>query len=94
MENKQFYQQVSKVILEEIVLNPIDFKKNDYQAYFYKLKGKEPEKYKRLTFDTNRAEPYCKDLSRIFDNLFLCGFIDLDRNLIVSSMKRINEYLK
>jgi hypothetical protein len=92
MDETQTYQEVSKIILEELVLNPVDFKKKDYQEYFYNLKIKEPEKYERLTFDTNSHKPYSEDLTDIFVNFFLCGFIDLDKNIIMNSMSRMTDY--
>jgi hypothetical protein len=93
MDDEQSYQDVSKIILEELVLEPVDFKKVDYQKYFYELKIKEPEKYERLTFDTNGVEPYSEDLSQIFFDYLLCGFVDLHKNIDMKSLERIREYV-
>jgi len=60
---EQSYQEVSRVILEELMVNPVDFRKKNPHIYFYNLKLENPEKYERLTFDTNGYEPYCKDLT-------------------------------
>lgn len=93
MDDFQSYQDVSKVILEELVLEPVDFKKVNYQKYFYDLKTKEPEKYKRLAFDTNGAEPYSEDLSSIFFDFLLCGFVDFHKNIEMKSIERIRQYV-
>jgi len=92
MKIGQSYQEVSKTILEELVLNPIDFNKRNYQEYFYNLKLKEPERYERLMFDTNGHEPYSEDLSQIFSDFLSCGFVDLDKNIVMKSMSRMTDY--
>jgi hypothetical protein len=85
---KQTYQQVSKVILEELVANPVSFKKVDYHEYFYNLKIKNPEKYERLGFDTNGGTVYCKDLSSIFMDFMICGFMNYDRTPLLKPIKK------
>jgi hypothetical protein len=85
---KQTYQEVSKVILEELVVNPTNFKKLEHHKYFYDLKLKNPKKYERLTFDTNGAEPYCETLSSIFSDFRRCGFMNSDNSLILDSIKK------
>jgi len=90
----QSYQEVSRVILEELMVNPVDFKKENSHIYFYNLKMKHPEKYEGLTFDTNGHEPYCEDLSSIFMEYKISAFMDFDNNILPQSKERIIKYLK
>ncbi|MEK6833143.1 MAG: hypothetical protein AABY32_03775 [Nanoarchaeota archaeon] len=90
---KQSYQEVSKVILEELVLNPVDFKKTNPQIYFYDLKLKHPEDYGGLIFDINGHEPYSKDLNSIFMDFKICGFMDFDNNMVMKSLEDIRKYV-
>lgn len=93
MEITQTYQEVSKVILEGLVANPVDFKKTNLQAYFYGLKEENPIKYEGLVFDTNGHEPYSEDLSHIFRDFLRCGFTDFDKKIIPSSLDEIKEHI-
>jgi len=90
----QSYQEVSRVILEELMVNPVDFRKENPHIYFYNLKLENPEKYERLVFDTNGYEPYSKDLSSIFMDYKLSGFVDFDNNILPQKKERIIDYLK
>jgi hypothetical protein len=69
---KQSYQEVYKVIEEDVIrlgnkkLNEIS---KDYHEYFYKLKQEKPDRYERLTFDTNGHKPYSSDLECILTDL-------------------------
>jgi len=92
-KERQTYQKVARVILEELMRNPVDFRKENPHIYFYNLKMKHPEKYERLTFDTNGYEPYCKDLSRIFMDYKVCAFMDSDNNIFLRNKERIVKYL-
>jgi hypothetical protein len=90
---EQTYQAVTKIILEELMTNPVDFKKVDVHTYFYNLKNKNPEKYVRLIFDINGHEPFSKSLSEIFMDCLVCGYVDLNKNIIPSSKERIEKFL-
>ena len=83
----------SKIVLKELVTNPVSFKKLDYHKYFYTLKIKNPEGYKGLLFDTNGSEPLSKDLGDMFFMFIVCGFMDFGHNIISKSVDRINEYI-
>jgi len=65
---EQTYQQVSKVVLNE--LNRIDSKKINLQEYFYCLKNKNPHEYERLFFN---GDNYSRDLESIIFDLKLSG---------------------
>lgn len=91
---RQSYQEVSKVILKELVTNSVDLKKVNYQQYFYDLKMKNPENYNGLSFDTNGEDPYSEDLESIFRDFVICGFMDLDRKIIKSSLEDIMKTIK
>jgi hypothetical protein len=71
----------------------MDFKKKDYHKYFYNLKIKEPERCERLTFDTNGHTPFSEDLGSIFFDFIVCGFMDLDHNLLLKSLSKMEEYI-
>lgn len=97
----QSYQEVSKIIVENLVglkrlgvnnLNKIKTKEcsGDYQDYFFYRKSKHPEKYERLMFDTNGPEPYCGDLGEIIISFIICGFLDFEKNI---RLEPINKYL-
>ncbi len=90
---KQSYQEVSKVILEELVLNPVDFKKVNPHIHFYDLKLKNPEDYEGLIFDTNGHEPYSKDLSSIFLDFKIACLMDFDNNIVMKSLEDIRKYV-
>jgi hypothetical protein len=90
----QSYQEVSGVILEELVANSVNFKEVDYQKYFYNLKMKKPENYEGLVFDTNGDKPYSENLSSIFMDFLLCGFMDFNKKIIPKSLEGIMEYIK
>ena len=90
----QSYQEVSRIILEELIKNPVDFKKENNQTYFYNLKLENSKKYERLFFDTNGHEPFSEDLSSIFMDFKICGFLDFDNKIIPQSKERIINYLK
>lgn len=92
MAREQFYQEVSIVIMRELVKSKVNLKETDPQDYFYNLKSKYPKKYEGLTFDTN-GEPFSKDLSSILFDFKVCGFMDFDNKLVSSAMDRINEYI-
>jgi len=85
---KQTYQEVSKVILEELVKNPVVFKGLEHHQYFYDLKIKYPKRYERLIFDTNGSEPYCKDLANIFMDFKICGFMDYNNTPLLEPIKK------
>ena len=89
----QTYQEVSKVILEELVKNPVDFKEVNYQIYFHDLKLKCPEKYEALRFDINGHEPFSKELSGIFIDFKICGFTDYEGNILSDTKEEIIAYL-
>jgi hypothetical protein len=84
----QSYQEVSRVILEELVRNPVKFKDLEHHKYFYYLKMKEPKKYERLTFDTNGGTPYSRDLSEIFLDFKTCGLISYNNLILLESAKK------
>ena len=90
----QSYQQVSKVILRELMENSVDFRKTNIQKYFYNLKDKTPKNYERIFFDKNGHEPYSKDLSFILDDFKNCGFTDSDDKIISESNPEIEDFLK
>jgi hypothetical protein len=86
----QSYQEVSRIILEELVNNPREFQGLEHHQYFFDLKNKYPEKYKRLFFNVNGSIPYSKDLSDIFMDFKVCGFMDYKNNII---QERVKDYL-
>jgi hypothetical protein len=76
---EQTYQEVSRIIKKDLqnlrkqgynTLGQIDV-----QDYFYKKKKENPKDYERLTFDTNGAEPFSKDLSSILQDFRICGYL-------------------
>jgi hypothetical protein len=80
----QTYQEVSKVIERDLMdlrikmgfdtLGEVD-KKISVQKYFFERKTRYPDKYERLTFDTNGPEPFSKDLSSIIQDFRVCGIL-------------------
>jgi hypothetical protein len=76
---RQTYQEVSRIIKKDLQ----NLRKKGYntlgeidsQKYFYDLKNENPEKYERLTFDTNGAEPFSEDLERILGDFRVCGYL-------------------
>ncbi len=81
---EQTYQEVTKVIIWDLkklrtsmgfdTLGEVD-KALNVQKHFYNLKSKYPNKYERLTFDTNGHEPFSKDLEEILSDLRVCGIL-------------------
>jgi hypothetical protein len=69
----QTYQQVTEIILRELITNSVDFKKVNIQTYFYDLKNKTPEKYERLFFNVDN---YSRDLNDILFDLNFSGRIN------------------
>lgn len=99
---KQSYQQVSLIVLEELVKNPNVVKvenwgKREYKhhkmcsrlhEHFYKLKKETPEEYERLFYDTNGHIPFSEDLDNIFMDFRISGIIDWDYNLNLREAKK------
>ena len=71
----QSYQEVSKEINEELYNFVRCSPQPDPQKYFWELKKIEPERFERLTFDTNGHEPYSETLSSILMDFIICGII-------------------
>jgi hypothetical protein len=75
----QSFQEVSKIMQEDIIrlkkkgLEALD--DIDFQGYFFKRKQRYPEKYERLTFDTNGHKPYSKDVSEIINTFSTAGIL-------------------
>lgn len=99
--NKQTYQQVEEIIIDDLRklkrlgvsnLNKINLKEyqGGYQKYFFYRKNKHPEKYERLWFNTNGHEPFCGDLSSIIMDFKICGILDCENNIIPTS-RYLNE---
>jgi hypothetical protein len=82
----QTYQEVLIVISEDLkrlkkrgVETLLDM---DVQRYFFKMKEKHPDRYERLTFDTNGHQPYSEDLSDVLTNLRACGILETKYDII------------
>jgi hypothetical protein len=91
MAREQSYQEVFKVILRELVESKVNLKEVDPHEYFYILKSEYPKRYQRLTFDTNRAEPFSETLEEILGDFRVCVFIDFDNKIVSSSIDKIME---
>jgi hypothetical protein len=88
---KQSYQEVSKVIQVDLknlrvkmgfdTLGEVNEKIN-VQKYFFTRKTKYPENYERLTFDTNGAEPFSKDLESILSDFRTCGILQTKYDIL------------
>ena len=77
---EQTYQEVSKIMIED--LKRLKKQKGietlggfDYQRYFFYKKQQHPEKYERLIFDTNGAEPFSNDIERILYDFRVCEIL-------------------
>jgi len=97
----QSYQEVSRVILEDLLelyklgvtnLNKINLKefKGDFQDYIFYKQNKTPQRYEKLVFNKNMAEPSCRDLGRILGDFMLDGCLDYERNI---QIKKVEEYI-
>ena len=79
----QTYQEVYLQVQDEmpafVRINP----QPNIQLYFWDLKQKHPDRFERLDFDTNGAEPFSKTLSSIVFDMMLCGTIYTVWNKIV-----------
>ncbi|MEK6833144.1 MAG: hypothetical protein AABY32_03780 [Nanoarchaeota archaeon] len=84
----QEFQEVSIVVLEELLKNPDDFKKFPPHVYFYNLQMKEPEKYGKLDFDTNGYLPYCNDLNNLFNEFIKSGLVNHDNAPLIEPIKK------
>ena len=68
----QTYQELTRVIARDLIklgnkrLNEVS---KDFQGYFYKVKQENPDRYERLTFNTNGPKPYSGDLESILGDL-------------------------
>lgn len=83
----QTYQELTEEVIKELPL----LSNYDPQEFFWIMKQNEPERFERMTFDTNGWMPYSEDLSSILMDLLICGMYDrpwkyksLDDNLIRS----------
>jgi len=68
----QTYQEVSKVIerdLRKIGNKRLNEIGKDFQGYFYNLKQENPNRYERLTFNTNDGKPHSSELESILGYL-------------------------
>jgi hypothetical protein len=78
-KSNQSIQDVSKIMEEDLKrLKGVGIKALDdldVQNYFFKRKQKHPEKYERLTFDTNSHKPYSKDVSEIINSFSTAGIL-------------------
>ena len=78
-KSSQSYQDVSIIMeedlqrLKEVGVKALD--DLDVQNYFFKRKQRHPEKYERLTFDTNGHKPYSKDVSEIIGGFLVSGIL-------------------
>ncbi len=88
MEIDSEFQEVSMVILEELLKDSVELKKLPLQVYFYNLQLKEPEKYVKLEFDTNSYLPYCKKLSKLFNEFIKGGLMNYDNTPIIEPIKK------
>jgi hypothetical protein len=101
---QQSYQQVSLVVLEELVKNPNAVRVENWgkmedkshkrlsrlHEHFYKLKKGTPEKYERLFYDANGHIPFSEDLDAIFMDFKRSGIMDRDYNV---NLKEAKKYL-
>jgi len=82
----QTYQEVSKIIQEDLKrfkkLGIESLGEIDIQDCFFKRKKRHPEKYERLTFNTNGPEPLSKDLIDILMDFRVCGILYDKYNII------------
>ena len=87
----QTYQEVSEII--QLDLRNLRVKMGfdtlgeankaiNVQKHFYYLKSKCPEKYERLTFDTNGSEPFSKDLESILCDFRTCGILQTKYDIL------------
>lgn len=94
----QSYQQVSKIITEDLkrlkklgIENVSSYYKNkkvshraiDIQKYYFKRQSRFPEKYERLYFNTNGAPPSSKTLSEILFDFKCYGILDFEGNILI-----------
>ena len=81
----QSYQELTEEVIKELPL----LSNYEPQGFFWLLKQNEPERFKRMTFDTNGYEPYSETLSEILSDLVMAGlynrpwkYKEVDENLI------------
>jgi hypothetical protein len=67
----QTYQQVTAEVVN--AMQGIDYKKMDFQKYFFNLKQKDPDRFERLVFDENGLKPFSEDLESILLDLKISG---------------------
>ena len=88
MEISPEFQEVSIVILEELLKDSVEIKKLPLHVYFYNLQMKEPEKYGKLDFDTNNYLPYSKELSNLFNEFIKGGLVNHNNSPLVEPIKK------
>jgi hypothetical protein len=95
---EQTYQELVEEVIKELPIL-LDY---DPQEFFWVLKQNEPERFERMRFDMNMAQPFSSTLSWIISDLEICKLYNrpwkskhLDENLIRSlKIRQIKNSIK
>ena len=85
----QSYQEAVAEVREELIKNGDKIYNKDYQQYFFDLKQKYPERFKKVLFNEDEPKPFSRDLENMLRDLSFrerCMFAK--RNI---SMEQINK---